>query len=147
MFLEFLDCMQSVRVLSNLELEKPVTVFILFNVCSWSVFRAIRSLVLSFQIKIRGKWQEEDWLRLILNWLSAKQPCSIYYIIFSVVLICSYVWYIYTNILRQMIEMLICSLRRLLLIKLAMKECSWQMWGMGINGIWMIASCFHLLAL
>ena len=56
-FLEFLDCMQSVRVLSNFELEKPVTIFILFSVCSWSVFRA---KVLSFQIKIRGKWQEEE---------------------------------------------------------------------------------------
>ena len=59
-FFEFLDCMQSVRVLSNLELEKPVTIFILFSVCSWSVVRAIRGLVLSFQIKIRGKWQEEE---------------------------------------------------------------------------------------
>ena len=47
-FLKFLDCTQSVRVLSILELEKLVTIFLLFNVCSWSVFRAIRGLVLSF---------------------------------------------------------------------------------------------------
>ena len=55
LFLEFLDCAQSVIVLSNLELEKLVTTFLLFSVCSWSVFRAIRGLLLSFQIKIRGK--------------------------------------------------------------------------------------------
>ena len=55
LFLEFRDCMQSVRVLSNLELEKLVTIFLLFSVCSWSVFRAIRGLVLFFQTKIRGK--------------------------------------------------------------------------------------------
>ena len=54
-FLEFLDCMQSVRILSSLELEKLVTIFLSFSVCSWSVFREIRGLVLSFQIKIRGK--------------------------------------------------------------------------------------------
>ena len=54
-FLEFLDCMQSVIVLSNLELEKLVTTFLLFSVCSWSVFKAMRGLLLSFQIKIRGK--------------------------------------------------------------------------------------------
>ena len=47
-FLKFLDCTQSVRVLSILEPEKLVTIFLLFNVCSWSVFRAIRGLVLSF---------------------------------------------------------------------------------------------------
>ena len=35
LFLEFLDCMQSVRVLSNLELEKLATIFLLlFSVCS-----------------------------------------------------------------------------------------------------------------
>ena len=55
LFLEFRDCMQFVRVLSNLELEKLVTIFLLFSVCSWSVFRAIRGLVLFFQTKIRGK--------------------------------------------------------------------------------------------
>ena len=54
-FLEFLDCMQSVRVLSNLELEKLVTILLLFSVYSWSVLREIRGLVLSFQMKIRGK--------------------------------------------------------------------------------------------
>ena len=54
-FLEFLDCTQSVRVLSNLELEKLVTIFVLFSVCSWSVFRAIRGLLLSFQIKIKDR--------------------------------------------------------------------------------------------
>ena len=55
-FLKFLDCTQSVKVLSNLELEKLVTVFLLFSVCSWSVFKAIfRGLVLSFQTKIRDK--------------------------------------------------------------------------------------------
>ena len=60
--LEFLDCTQSVRVLSNLELEKLATIFFLlfvyynlYSVCSWSVFRAIRGLVLFFQIKMRGK--------------------------------------------------------------------------------------------
>ena len=53
-FLEFLDCMQSVRVPSNLELEKLGTIF-LFSVFSWSLFRAIRGLVLFFQIKIIGK--------------------------------------------------------------------------------------------
>ena len=47
-FLKFLECMQSVKVLSNLELEKPVAIFLLFSVYSWSVFRAIRGLVLSF---------------------------------------------------------------------------------------------------
>ena len=47
-FLEFLDCMQSVRVLSNLVLERLVTIFLLFIVCSWSVFRAIRGLMLNF---------------------------------------------------------------------------------------------------
>ena len=31
-FLEFLDCTQSVRVLSNLELEKLVTILLLFEV-------------------------------------------------------------------------------------------------------------------
>ena len=51
-FLKFLDCMQSVKVLSNLKLEKLVTVFLLFSVCSWSVFKAIGGLVLSFQVKI-----------------------------------------------------------------------------------------------
>ena len=52
-FLEFLDCTQSVRVLSNLELEKLATIFFLlfvyynlYGVCSWSVFGAIRGLVL-----------------------------------------------------------------------------------------------------
>ena len=61
-FLEFLDCRQSVRVLSNLELEKLATIFFvlsvyynLYSVCSWSVFRAMRGLVLFFQIKIRSK--------------------------------------------------------------------------------------------
>ena len=60
--LEFLDCTQSVRVLSNLELEKLATIFLLlfvyynlYSVCSWSVFGAIRGLVLFFQIKIRSK--------------------------------------------------------------------------------------------
>ena len=61
-FLEFVDCMQSVRVLSNLELEKLGTIFLLFSVWSWSVFRAIRGFVLFFQIKIRGKGQEEEQL-------------------------------------------------------------------------------------
>ena len=59
-FLEFVDCMQSVRVLSNLELEKLGTIFLLFCVWSWSVFRAIRGFALFFQIKIRGKVQEEQ---------------------------------------------------------------------------------------
>ena len=57
-FLEFLDCMQSVRVLSNHELERLVTaIFLSFSVCSCSVFRAMRGLhsVFFFQIKIRGK--------------------------------------------------------------------------------------------
>ena len=54
-FLELLDCMQSVAVLSNLELEELVTVFLLFSVFSWSVSRAIRGLVLSFQIKIKDR--------------------------------------------------------------------------------------------
>ena len=64
-FLEFLDCMQSVRVLSNHELERLVTaIFLSFSVCSCSVFRAIRGLhsIFFFQIKIRGKWQEEEQL-------------------------------------------------------------------------------------
>ena len=61
-FLEFLDCMQSVRVLSNLVLERLFTIFLSFSVCSWSVFRAIRGLVLFFQIKIRGNCQEEEQL-------------------------------------------------------------------------------------
>ena len=47
-FLEFVDCMQSVRVLSNLELEKLGTIFLLFSVWSWSVFRAIRGFALFF---------------------------------------------------------------------------------------------------
>lgn len=63
-FLELLDCMQSVAVLSNLELEELVTVFLLFSVFSWSVSRAIRGLVLSFQIKIKDRWQEEEQLFL-----------------------------------------------------------------------------------
>ena len=50
-FLEFLDCMQSVRVLSNLELEKLGTIFLLVSVCSWSVLRAIRGLVFSSKLK------------------------------------------------------------------------------------------------
>ena len=63
-FLELLDCTQFVRVLSNLELEELVTVFLLFSVFSWSVSRAIRGLVLSFQIKIKDRWQEEEQLFL-----------------------------------------------------------------------------------
>ena len=43
-FLEFLNCMQSFRVLSNLVLERLVTIFLSFSVCSCSVFRAIRGL-------------------------------------------------------------------------------------------------------
>ena len=43
-FFEFLDYMQSVRILSNLEPGKPVTIFLLFSVCLWSVFRAKRGL-------------------------------------------------------------------------------------------------------
>ena len=58
-FLEFLgyilDCTQSVKVLSELEFEKLVTIFLLVCVCSWSIYRAIRGLVLFFQIEIRGK--------------------------------------------------------------------------------------------
>ena len=59
-FLELPDCTQSVRVLSNLELEELVTVFLLFSVFSWFVFRTIRGLVLSFQIKIKDRRQEEE---------------------------------------------------------------------------------------
>ena len=61
-FLELLDCTQSVRVLSNLELEELVTVFLLFSVFSWFVFRTIRGFVLSFQIKIKDSRQEEEQL-------------------------------------------------------------------------------------
>ena len=61
-FLELLDCTQSVRVLSNLELEELVTVFLLFSVFSWFVFRTIRGLVLSFQFKIKDSRQEEEQL-------------------------------------------------------------------------------------
>ena len=50
MFLEFQVCTQSVRILSNLELEKLATIFLLFSICSWSVFKAIRGLVPFFQI-------------------------------------------------------------------------------------------------
>ena len=40
-FLVFLDCIQFLRVLSNLELERLFTIFLLFIVCSCFVFRAI----------------------------------------------------------------------------------------------------------
>ena len=40
-FLVFLDCIQFLRVLSNLELERLSTIFLLFIVCSCFVFRAI----------------------------------------------------------------------------------------------------------
>lgn len=42
------DCTQSVRDLSNLELEKFATIFILFSVYLCSLFKAIRGLVLFF---------------------------------------------------------------------------------------------------
>ena len=61
-FLELLDCTQFVRVLSNLELEELVTVFLLFSVFSCFVFRTIKGLVLSFQIKIKDRRQEEEQL-------------------------------------------------------------------------------------
>ena len=61
-FLELPDCTQSVRILSNLELEELVTVFLLFSVFSCFVFRTIKGLVLSFQIKIKDRRQEEEQL-------------------------------------------------------------------------------------
>ena len=60
-FLELPDCTQSVRFLSNLELEE-LTVFLLFSVFSSFVFRTIKGLVLSFQIKIKDRRQEEEQL-------------------------------------------------------------------------------------
>ena len=59
-FLEFLDCTQFFTVLSNVELGRLVTIFLLFNVCSWSLFRALRGLVLSFQIKIEASDKKKN---------------------------------------------------------------------------------------
>ena len=111
-FLEFLDSIQSVRVLSNLELEKLFTILLSFSVCSWSIFREIRGLVFSFQIKIRGKWQEEEqlfievalyrhnWL-ILRDWFLVKQPC--------VVLIYSYLWYMYTKMYNKWLKCLLAA--------------------------------------
>ena len=124
-FFEFLDYLQSVRILSNFEPEKPVTIFLLFSVCLWSVFRAIRGLVRPI-IYWRSTLKKQliNTQKLILSRFLAKQPCSIQSLIFGVMLIYSCVRYMYTEILWQMVEMLTCSLGRLLLINLAMKECS-----------------------
>ena len=77
-FFEFLDNMQSVRILSNLEPDKPVTVFLLFSVCLWSVFRAIRGLVRTI-IHWRSTLKKQliNTQKLILSGFSAKQLCSI----------------------------------------------------------------------
>ena len=73
--------------------------------------------------------------RLILSKTSMFNLISDIWQCFGVIVIFSYVWYMYSNILRQMIELFTCSLRTLLLINLAMKECSWNVLGMWISWI------------
>ena len=49
----FLDCFQSLRVLSNLELKALFTVFLLLSVCSCFVFMAIINWLGAFLQQIR----------------------------------------------------------------------------------------------
>ena len=61
----FQDCMQSVRVLSNLELEKLVTIFVLFSGCSWSVLGQLSAwcFLLKLKYEASDKTKKNDSLK------------------------------------------------------------------------------------